>query len=237
VGRGELSPGVAKLRDLFLAEAERGRVLGIVPILGIYRALLVKPYDWVPCGAGQHSFAINTDGRVLHCPIAVSEKWATAGHIKIGLNGGTPRLKDKCLRCEYRHVCGGRCLYTHYEDYWGAEGFDAVCAVTKKTIRLLEEAAPRLKILIDTGRIARDALNYDPLLDSTVGRKAVLLDEVFEGLSPKMRDDIAQVIREYINTTGAAVLVAESNPEYVKFATYVYRIHRGVATPLEKTKA
>jgi urea transport system ATP-binding protein len=53
----------------------------------------------------------------------------------------------------------------------------------------------------------------------------------------KMRDGIALVIREYINTTGAAVLVVESNPEYVKFATYVYRIHRGVATPLEKTKA
>jgi putative peptide-modifying radical SAM enzyme len=163
----EYLPGVAKLRDLFLAEAERGRVLGVVPILGIYRALLVKPYDWVPCGAGKHSFAINTDGRVFHCPIAVSEKWATAGHIKIGLNGGTPRLKDKCLRCEYRHICGGRCLYTHYEDYWGEEGFDAVCAVTKKTIRLLEEAAPRLKRLIDTGRVAREALNYDPLQDST----------------------------------------------------------------------
>jgi len=70
-----------------------------------------------------------------------------------------------------------------------------------------------------------------------IGRKAALLDEVFEGMSPKMRDDIALVIQEYINTTGAAVLVAESNPEYVKFATYVYKIHRGVAAPLEKTKA
>jgi urea transport system ATP-binding protein len=52
-----------------------------------------------------------------------------------------------------------------------------------------------------------------------------------------MRDDIALVIREYINTTGAAAPLAESNPEYVKFATYVYRIRRGVATPPEKTKA
>jgi len=68
-----------------------------------------------------------------------------------------------------------------------------------------------------------------------VGIKAVLLDEVFEGMSPKMRDDMAIVIREYVKTTGAAVLVAESNPDYVKFATYIYKIHRGVATPLEKT--
>ena len=39
--------------------------------------------------------------------------------------------------------------------------------MTKKTIRLLEEEVPRLKKLIDTGRITRDALNYDPLLDFT----------------------------------------------------------------------
>lgn len=160
-------PGVAKLRDLFIKEAERGRVLGIIPFLGIYRALLVRPYDWIPCGAGRYAFALNTDGRVLHCPIAVAERWATAGHVKIGLNGNTPKLKDRCTLCEYRHICGGRCLYTHYEDYWGEEGFDAVCAVTKQTIKTLEEAAPRLRELVATGRLNIESLNYDPLLDST----------------------------------------------------------------------
>ncbi|MEM1598654.1 MAG: TIGR04084 family radical SAM/SPASM domain-containing protein [Pyrobaculum sp.] len=159
-------PGVAKLRDLFIEEAERGRALGIVPFLGIYRALLVRPYDWVPCGAGRYSYAVNTDGRILHCPIAVSEKWANAGHIKIGITNGV-RLKDKCLNCEYRHVCGGRCLYTHYEEYWGEEGFDAVCKVTKATIKILEEAAPRLKSLIQRGVLPQEAFNYDPLADST----------------------------------------------------------------------
>ncbi|ABL88495.1 Radical SAM domain protein [Pyrobaculum islandicum DSM 4184] len=48
-------PGVKKLRDLFLAEAERGRVLEVIPILGIYRALLIRPYSWVPCGAGRYA--------------------------------------------------------------------------------------------------------------------------------------------------------------------------------------
>nr|WP_287069254.1 TIGR04084 family radical SAM/SPASM domain-containing protein [Pyrobaculum sp.] len=159
-------PDVERLRDLFLSEAERGRVLGIIPFLGIYRALLIRPYDWVPCGAGKYAYAINTDGRVLHCPIAVSEKWANAGHIKIGITNGV-RLKDKCLICEYRHVCGGRCLYTHYEDFWGEEGFDAVCHVTKKTIRILEEALPYIFQLIKDGVIRREDIDYDPLLDST----------------------------------------------------------------------
>ena len=159
-------PDVARLRDLFLDEARRGRVLGIIPFLGIYRALLVRPYDWVPCGAGKHAFAINTDGRILHCPIAVSEKWATAGHIKIGIKNGV-KLREKCLTCEYRHVCGGRCLYTHYEDYWGEEGFDAVCKVTKRTIQILEEGAPILTELMRSGVVKREDIDYDPLLDST----------------------------------------------------------------------
>ncbi|AET33999.1 TIGR04084 family radical SAM/SPASM domain-containing protein [Pyrobaculum ferrireducens] len=159
-------PDVARLRDWFVAEAERGRVLGVIPLLGIYRALLVRPYDWVPCGAGKYSFAVNTEGRVLHCPIAVSEKWATAGHIKIGITNGA-RLRDRCLTCEYRGVCGGRCLYTHYEDYWGEEGFDAVCRVTIKTIETLKVAAPRIAELMKAGVIRREDFDYNPLLDST----------------------------------------------------------------------
>lgn len=159
-------PGVAKLRDLFVQEAARGRVLGVIPLLGMYRALLVRPYDWVPCGAGRYSFAINPDGRILHCPIAVYENWATAGHIRVGIKS-KPALSEKCQKCEYLHVCGGRCLYTHYEKYWGEEGFDAVCRVTKATIEILKEKAPTLKALLDAGVVKKEDLDYDPLLDST----------------------------------------------------------------------
>lgn len=63
-----------------------------------------------------------------------------------------------------------------------------------------------------------------------VGTSAVLLDEVFEGLSPKMRDDLAGVIKEFISTTGAAALIAESNPSYVRFAQAIKRIERGRIT-------
>ncbi|MFP3193420.1 MAG: ATP-binding cassette domain-containing protein [Thermoproteus sp.] len=66
-----------------------------------------------------------------------------------------------------------------------------------------------------------------------VGTKAALLDEVFEGLSPKMRDDVSLIVREFIETAGAAVLMAESNPDYVKFAHVIYKIQRGVASPLK----
>lgn len=160
-------PGVKKLRDWFLDEARQGRVLGVVPFLGIYRALLIRPFDWVPCGAGKYSFAVNTDGRVLACPIAVSEKWATVGDLKIGVTKIGFKLDDRCFTCEYKHICGGRCLYTHFEKYWGERGFDAVCEVTKKTIKMLEEGAPLLKQLMDKGVIRREDLYYEPTLDST----------------------------------------------------------------------
>lgn len=160
-------PGIRRLRDLFVEEAGRGRVLGIVPFLGIYRALLFKPFDWVPCGAGRTAFAVNTDGRILACPIAVAEGWAEVGDVKRGLSRPALRLDGRCARCEYKHVCGGRCLYVHYERYWGEEGFDAVCRVTKEAIKALEEAAGRLRELIERGAAPKDPFLYEPTLDST----------------------------------------------------------------------
>jgi branched-chain amino acid transport system ATP-binding protein len=60
-----------------------------------------------------------------------------------------------------------------------------------------------------------------------VGTKVVLLDEIFEGLSPKMRDGVALIIREYVRTTGASTLLAESNESYVKWADATVYIDRG----------
>jgi putative peptide-modifying radical SAM enzyme len=165
--RSSYLPGVARLRDWFLDEARRGRLLGIVPFLGIYRAMLVRPYTWVPCGAGRDAFAVNTDGRILACPIAVSERWAAVGDVKRGIDAVGLKLDERCSYCEYRHVCGGRCLYTHYEKYWGDGGFEAVCEVTKSTIRILEEGRPVLEDLLSRGVLRRGDLDYEPTLDST----------------------------------------------------------------------
>ncbi|CCC80688.1 TIGR04084 family radical SAM/SPASM domain-containing protein [Thermoproteus tenax] len=160
-------PGLARLRDLFIERARQGQLLGIVPFLGIYRALLLRPFTWVPCGAGRDAFAVNTDGRILACPIAVSEKWAVIGHVKRGPGKLDLRLNPKCATCEYKHICGGRCLYTHYEKYWGEEGFDAVCLVTKRTIEILKERKGDLEVLLNKGIISEKDLNYEPTLDST----------------------------------------------------------------------
>lgn len=60
-----------------------------------------------------------------------------------------------------------------------------------------------------------------------VGRRAILLDELFEGLSPKMRDDLSIVIKQVAREWGVSVILAESNQRYVAFADAVARIDRG----------
>ncbi len=165
--RDRYLPGIRALRDRFVEEAGRGRLLEIIPFLGIYRALLWKRFDWIPCGAGKHALAVGADGRVLACPIAVDEPWSLLGNVGGGLSRDGLAVREECARCRYLGVCGGRCLYMHYGDYWGKEGFEAVCRVTYETIRILEERAGEVARAASRGLIPGERLMYDPLLEST----------------------------------------------------------------------
>jgi len=60
-----------------------------------------------------------------------------------------------------------------------------------------------------------------------VGTRLLLLDETMEGLSPSMRDLVRNVVREYVKSSGAGALIAESNEEYVKGLDSIYVIERG----------
>ena len=60
-----------------------------------------------------------------------------------------------------------------------------------------------------------------------VGRRAVLLDEILEGLSPKMRDDLSAIIKQAAKGWGVSVVIAESNQRYVTFADLTAHIDRG----------
>lgn len=169
--RANYLPGIRKLVNLFLSELERGRVLGIVPILGILSAYLHKPYIGPPCGAGYRAVSVSTDGRILACPIAVREDWAVLGNVNVGfkLMDIESHLPEMCRTCEYKQYCGGRCLYAikEGERYWGKEGVLEVDEVTKETIKIILEAAPRVRELIEKGVINPNSLLYDPVLDST----------------------------------------------------------------------
>ncbi len=66
-----------------------------------------------------------------------------------------------------------------------------------------------------------------------VGRRAAVLDEIFEGLSPKAADDIKQVIKA-VAGAGVSFLLAESTAAYIKgLVDSVYHIERGEIVQVE----
>jgi len=164
-------PDMERLIELWMREAERGRVLGLVPILGVLRAaILGRPLSRPPCGAGSTALAISTDGRVLACPIAVEEPWAELGDVRhstwrecIGRVG----IGEPCIGCKYVDYCGGRCLYAYRERLWGEEGFRTLCGITSTTIDLILGIKHRVQELLREGRIDWRSLNYPPYNNST----------------------------------------------------------------------
>ncbi len=159
-------PGIERLVKLFLEYAERGVVLRIVPITGVLTEILFKDVCGVPCGAGYRSFTINSDGRILACPIAVREKWAEVGNVVRGVER-IVTVGYPCTSCNVFKLCGGRCLYAFYERSWGEVGFREVCNVTRIYLSYVTKIADRVRELLNCGIIRREDLFQDGIEDST----------------------------------------------------------------------
>jgi len=159
-------PGIKKLAEDFLNHyLESGELLGIVPFLGFLKAHR-RGWDWVPCGAGKYAYSIITDGTITACPIAPVEKWAKAGSIYIKEKPKVIPMPDDvpCMKCKYYKYCGGRCLYVLYERFWGREGFEEICWLTKKTIDTFFEVVGDY---VEELSAHPEVEAYDPLKDST----------------------------------------------------------------------
>lgn len=161
-------PGLKKLLNVFLNELRKGKVLKIIPFLGVISAHYFQAYRSSPCGAGFNSISVKTDGSIIACPIAVREKWAILGDVNKGFRFlEDPISDDRCKKCEYLRYCGGRCLFARKEKYWGDEGFEIIDEVTKEYLRLVLSIIPEIDNLILNGIIKKEDLYYDPTKDST----------------------------------------------------------------------
>ena len=143
----DYKPGLLRLFNEWIEELENGVIEGIAPFQGVLKRILqVGPAP--PCGSGSESFTILTDGRVVSCPIAVSEKWSHIGSIKEvsrkDLETMSPPITEPCNRCSYFEVCGARCLYTHIERLWGEEGMKAICECSRYLINLVRDNIERI---------------------------------------------------------------------------------------------
>ena len=158
-------PGIEKLINLFIDNLRENKILKIIPIIGILNSYYFRGYDHIPCGAGKRSFTINSDGRILACPIGISEDWNILGNVENGFKYYSERLE--CEKCEYFKYCGGRCLYSYKERFWGEDGFKKICYLTKKTIDIILSKKDVIKDLLNKNSLGIDVLRYDPTEDST----------------------------------------------------------------------
>ena len=163
-------PGLERLMELWVSELRRGRIIGIAPFQGILKRIL-EGGPIPPCGSGEDSFTVLTDGRVISCPIAVEEDWAWVGLLgtisRRELEGRRNNVGEPCGSCELLPICGSRCLYTHWERLWGDEGVEAICACSRHIIELVKKNLERIEEAAKISGLRMDDLLY-PKYNNTV---------------------------------------------------------------------
>ena len=133
------------------------------PFVGVMKSMLNRESNHLRCGAGWCVFNIQTDGNITPCPVMAGMKDFYLGSIR---DASVDRLRDSvfvsepCTSCEIFPICGGRCLYAHATNLWGAEGFKQVCGTVVNMIEALRDVVPEIKSLIEAGRIQQKDFGY-----------------------------------------------------------------------------
>jgi len=163
----KISKGDVKTEKLKI-KTEKGRILGIVPFLGVLKALLGFKNSAPPCGSGVDSVAITTDGKVVACPICADLDWNVLGDLNSDLDKlKKVEIEKPCPNCEYFDICGGRCLFFNKERLWGDEGFRLVCSTVKHLIEEIKKVKPRILELVNKDVIKFEDLIYPKFNNTT----------------------------------------------------------------------
>jgi putative peptide-modifying radical SAM enzyme len=158
----EYNKSVSKLVDYWLAEMKKGKVLRLYPFIGIMDSLLKHEKTGLRCGAGYAGYAITTSGKIVACPIMNNIEDFKAGTLETEPeNLKKFNVGGKCLTCEIKDKCGGRCLYANKAELWPEKGQELVCRTVKHLIAELEKAMPKVDKLISEGKIKTSDFNYE----------------------------------------------------------------------------
>ena len=106
----EYNAGVTRLVRWWASEMERtGRVVGIVPFVGVMRTLLDGSRSALRCGSGFDSFTVMPDGRVSACPVSVDFAFSISGSYSQDSPGCVPpeSVGEPGGSCGEYGVCGG----------------------------------------------------------------------------------------------------------------------------------
>ncbi len=138
-------PNLKKLIDFWIQNLKKGKIIKIYPFIGIINNLLYERKTKLMCGAGFGNFTIQTDGKVIPCPIMAGMKNYYLGDI----NKNTKIKKlvfvpNDCKKCKYLNLCGTRCLYSNILNPWPKNEKKQLC---KNTIFLIEELQKNTKLI------------------------------------------------------------------------------------------
>ena len=158
------NPGIRKLVDFWVDEMENdGTVLRLYPFLGITNSILSNEAESkLRCGGGWINYAIQTDGNIIICPTM----WGMRKHYLGNIHDTSPLLlrrvnfHEPCTECDIHGVCGGRCLYANITRRWSREAYALVCNTVRYLTDSINGQMPRIRKLIDTGKVAQSAFEF-----------------------------------------------------------------------------
>jgi putative peptide-modifying radical SAM enzyme len=157
------NPGIRRLVEFWVNFMEgESKVLRIYPFLGVTQSLLTGEKSLLRCGSGWTNYSIQTDGHIIPCPIMDGMKDYYLGHIRNAhpLHLRKVYVGHPCIRCEILDECGGRCLYANITRRWSPEAYALVCKTVKNLTESLKAVLPRVKRLINDGKISLSAFEY-----------------------------------------------------------------------------
>jgi putative peptide-modifying radical SAM enzyme len=137
------------------------RLLMIYPFVGIFNRLTGKDKETrILCGSGYANYTITTSGKLSACPIMNSVKDFYCGSIKEGVKKEI-NCHGICDSCDYKTICGGRCLYSNYARLWPEDGEKLICNTIIHLIESLKKKVPEIKELIEKEVISERDFEYE----------------------------------------------------------------------------
>lgn len=157
-------PGLTKLANDWITNMKANKkISGLVPFLGIMQTLRTREKVPLRCGIGHSSFSITTSGQLLGCPVATGDDWNKLGDLQ-----STPahelqgrlKIKGPCQECDIRDICGGRCLISTNNNYWGDAGFRQVCQSIRHLVSEMKRVQPEVEELLQNNTISPAEFKY-----------------------------------------------------------------------------
>lgn len=149
------NPGIRRLVEDWVNGIEAGRVARWYPFLDTTEDLLEKRPSLLRCGAGHANYTIQTDGRIIPCPIMIGMPDFYLGHVRYSdpLRLPCVPVEGDCPGCEILSFCGGRCLYSALTEPWPPEHRAFVCGTVRCLHDALLQALPRIRAALDNGTV------------------------------------------------------------------------------------